>query len=80
MFGKEPIQTQSTLKKIRFNNESPNWFQSFIEWHSIEDESDFLQLGQSTETSVYDIRVEPELPSIYKDWPSKYKFTSINLY
>ena len=72
---------------MRFDPLRANWFKTYVDTQTLQDEVKLFQLGLETETyEYYKVNYGPQLPSTNKFWPSdeepdnKYKFTSIALY
>ena len=79
-YDTEAVKRESIIRKVRFDPSSPTYFQTFINWNSLSDESAFLQLGQQTEQDFFDFSIGDQKPSKYYTWPNNFKFTSIALY
>ena len=71
---------------MRADQNVPNWFPTQIRRNKLEDETSYLQWGQTEEHEFLDVEFESTLPSMYNVWPTpekpdgRYKFSSIALY
>ena len=48
--------------------------------NNVEDEIDYLQIGQHNETTFYDYSIDLPEPSSYIHWPEMYKFIGLEVY
>ena len=63
----------------QFDAYLPVFVNSAIQLNEMEDETDFLQLGQVTEKQFYQLKVNGLEPSAMKNFPDSFKFISFEI-
>ena len=56
-FGTSSIVKESRIVNRQFEAKEPNWIKTMIDSHSLDDETDFFQYGQSVETEYLGVTV-----------------------
>jgi hypothetical protein len=78
-FGNETLNYYSEFKNVQFDQNKPNFIHSEIQLASVQDQYSIIQLGQTTEHEFYFWGMTPIQPSAWTIFPSKYKFTGIEI-
>ena len=84
-YGENSVVKESKIMTTRFSAEEPGLFNLQSDKWELNDETDLVQLGQSTVTDIYDWKLTEWIPSAWKKFPdaenphAKYKFISLGI-
>ena len=83
-FGTSSIVKESGIVLKQFDPREPNWVNIMVNSHSLDDETDFFQYGQSVETEFLGVTVEDSNISSWNDNlienpDGRYKFNSMEI-
>ena len=63
----DKIIRESALSTMQFNPRSPAYVYHNLKMHELEDETDYLQMGQTDESEYVDMNTMQQLPSSWTD-------------
>ena len=76
-FGKDTIKKESSSTNYMFDPKVPSWLHSKISVNLFEDESKLMNIGLTDDTTYLEWAIESSYPSSWKQYPERYKFSSI---
>ena len=78
-YDANPIFKEAVFKNVQFDHKSPNFIHSEISLTEVQDEISYLQIGQFDEVEFFSLDIGNIEPSSWIQWPSRYKFTGVEV-